>query len=316
MFVGYDARTGRERWTQPAGAHRRRSRVRTDGRASRPEYFPVRDVSTGEVFGVDPRTGHSLWSVGIGLDPIRASTTDLLVTRRAGADGDLLEGVDRTTGQPRWSYEVHGNRQARLVAASDDLIAVVVGDPPAASFEGADRVGVTLHVLSATTGQLQREIPLPLTTPQKLAIDHGRAVRHHGRARRGQLVAFDSISGVERWRAPGRLDPALPAHTGSGGNGPILVRTGAGTGAPVSITALAPATGRQRWVRDLGPSISGAAAARSNVVVFERDGYRAVNAATGQRRWKVDPEPGVVGVPGMTGRDFFLVGGCPLTSAD
>ena len=69
-------------------------------------------------------------------------------------------------------------------------------------------------------------------------------------------------------------------------------------------------------MRDLGPSISGAAAARSNVVVFERDGYRAVNAATGQRRWKVDPEPGVVGVPGMTGRDFFFVGGCPLTSAD
>ena len=314
-MVGYDARTGRERWTQPAGRIAVRSPVR-GWPGLTPGILPVRDVSTGEVFGVDPRTGHSLWSIGDGLDPIRASTTDLLVTRRAGPDGDLLEGVDRTTGQPRWRYEVHENRQARLVAASDDLIAVVVGDPPAASFEGADQVGVTLHVLSATTGQLRREFPLPLTTPQKLAMT---AVEVFGTTvvlDVGELVAFDAISGVERWRAPGRLDPALPAHTGSGGNGPILVRTGAGTGAPVSITALAPTTGRQRWVRDLGPSISGAAAARSNVVVFERDGYRAVNAATGQRRWKVGPEPGVVGVPGMTGRDFFLVGGCPLTSAD
>ena len=175
-----------------------------------------------------------------GLGPIQASTADLLVTRTAGVDGDLLEGVDRTTGQPRWSYGVHGNGAARLVAASDDLIAVVVGDPSAASFEDADQVGVTLHVLSATTGQLQREIPLPLTTPQKLAMA---AVEVFGTTvvlDVGELVAFDAVSGVERWRAPGRIDPALPAHTGSGGNGPILVRTGAGTGAPVSITAVGP----------------------------------------------------------------------------
>ena len=224
-----------------------------------PGVLPVRDVSTDEVSGVDPRPATPCGPSASAS--IRASTTDVLVTSRAGAAGDLLEGVDRTTGQPRWSYEVHGNRRARLVAASDDLIAFVVGDV-------------------------------------------------------GELVAFDATTSVERWRAPGRLDLALPSRTGSGQTDPVLVRTGAGTGAPVSITALAPATGRQRWVRGLGPSISGAAATGSNLVAFERDGYRALDSATGQRRWKIGLEQGVVGVPGMSSRDLFLVGGCPLTRAD
>ena len=91
-----------------------------------PGVLPVRDVSTDEVSGVDPRPATPCGPSASAS--IRASTTDVLVTSRAGAAGDLLEGVDRTTGQPRWSYEVHGNRRARLVAASDDLIAFVVGD--------------------------------------------------------------------------------------------------------------------------------------------------------------------------------------------
>jgi outer membrane protein assembly factor BamB len=84
----------------------------------------------------------------------------------------------------------------------------------------------------------------------------------------------------------------------------------------VSITALDPAAGDQRWSRDLGPSIYGAAATTSNVVVFERDGYRGMAPKTGRVRWHLDGRRGAGGVAGMTARDLYLAGGCPVTSAD
>lgn len=145
--------------------------------------------------------------------------------------------MDRSTGQIRWSYETHGNRRAQLVAADGDLVAIVV-DPPAASPEAADQVCVTVrvlsthvlsaHLLSATSGQVQRAIPLSLTTPQKLAMNAVRVFGTPALLHLGKVVAFDSLAGVERWRAPGRIEPNLPSPIRSGRTDVTSVRTGAG----------------------------------------------------------------------------------------
>ena len=176
-------------------------------------------------------------------------------------------------------------------------------------------MGVTLHVLSATTGQLQREIPLPLTTPQKLAMTTVEVFGTTVVLDVGELVAFDAITGVERWRAPGRLDPALPAHW-FGSDAPSSYGPAPGPERRSSITALPPRRAGNAGCatsarRSTGPPPPGRTSWSSNVT--------ATGPSTPQDRaapLAVDPEQGVVGVPGMTGRDLFLVGGCPLTSAD
>jgi hypothetical protein len=50
--------------------------------------------------------------------------------------------------------------------------------------------------------------------------------------------------------------------------------------------------------------------------VFERDGYHGIDPRTGRARFQLDPANGVAGIPGMTSRDLYLAGGCPVTSAD
>jgi outer membrane protein assembly factor BamB len=311
VLIGYDARTGRERWHQRAGVVA--IGLESGGWAQlTPGVLPVRDVATGERMGVDPRTGKIVWSRGAETDPIRASTRDLLVTSGAGRDGDRISGVDRTTGETRWSYEVDNRRHVQLMAASGASVASFVVDPPAATYEQVPDVGVRIQIPSAATGVLQRDIPLDLTTTQKFQTAGLRLLGPTIVLDAGELVAFDNETGVETWRAPGSLDPTLPAYRSD----VLLTQRGAGTGSPVAITALAPTTGRQRWVRDLGPSIYGAARTESAVVVFERDGYRAVDAKSGRRRWEREVEKGVNGVAGMTSRDFYLAGGCPVTSAD
>jgi outer membrane protein assembly factor BamB len=315
VMVGYDARTGRERWHQRAG-------IVTVGPQHgwaqlTPGVLPVRDVATEERMGLDPKTGEVLWSQGVRSDPIRASTRDLLVTSGAGQDGDRLSGVDRATGQTRWSYEVDAARHFQLVAVSDDVVATVVVDRPAATFDQVPEVGVAIHLLSAATGALDHLVPLQLTTTQKMQTSAFQTVdlqitRSILVLDVGELVAFDAHTGAERWRAPGRLDPTVPSPRAD----VLLARTGAGTGSPVSITALDPHTGRKLWVRGLGRFLYGGAETSSNVVVFERDGYHGIDPKTGQARWQLDPAKGLAGIAGMTSRDLYLVGGCPVTSAD
>jgi outer membrane protein assembly factor BamB len=309
VLVGYDARTGRERW--------HRAGFVTDGPQTGgwaglvPGVLPVRSPSTGERLGLDPRTGETVWSRGLETDVVRASTHDLLVTSGAGTDGARLAGLDRTTGETRWSYEVDGGREVRLVGADRDLVVALVVGPSAATFENAAEVTSSLHVISARDGRLQREIPVTASVQEKLATT---AITVRGTTivlDVGQLVAFDARTGTERWRAPGSLDPTLPAAPDV-----LFVLTGAGTGSPVAMTALDVATGATRWTRDLGRSSYGAANAGRTLVVFRRAAYLGLDVETGRRRWRFDTPRGAAGVTGMSAPDFYLAGGCPISIAD
>ena len=61
LMVGYDARTGRERWHPRAGI----VAVGLEGGGwtkFTPGVLPVHDVATDERMGVDPKAGEILWS--------------------------------------------------------------------------------------------------------------------------------------------------------------------------------------------------------------------------------------------------------------
>jgi outer membrane protein assembly factor BamB len=312
VLVGYDDRTGKELWHHRAG-------VVAIGPGSSgwlgltPGALPVRDVATGEQFALHPATGNVLWSRGVDPDLVRASTADMLLMTGRGIGGDRLTAVDRTTGRTRWQQELDGGRRMMLFAASADLAVVVVGGPQAGSFEeAAGRPGPIVQVLSARTGELLREIPLAVSVAQQLVM---RKITIEGSTivlDAGELLAFDASTGAERWRRPGSLSAGLPAGDGR----VLLTQTGAGTGSPVSISAVDPRQGRLRWVRDLGLSIYGAAATQSTTVVVGRDRLRALDPSTGRKVWARDRPRGLVPVPGMTGRALSLVGGCPVTNAD
>jgi outer membrane protein assembly factor BamB len=306
VLVGYDARSGRERWHQRAGLFADPVKHLTPG------VLLVRDARTAERLGLDPRTGQIRWTRGPEPDLVRASTPELLVLTGGGRDGSRLTAVDRTTGSTRWSYEVDGGRTVRFVAADGSAVVAIVGDPPAATFEQAASVVVAAHVLDADTGALQRQVALPLTTLEKAAM---RSVVVFGSSvvlDVGAVVGFDLDTGAERWRAAGGISNAQ-----LGGRGDLLlVRAGAGTGAPVSLRAVNPHDGHQRWVYDRGRFDLGGAAITGGVVVFERDGYTALDRRTGRTRWHLGTQRGLEGVSGMTGPDLYLVGGCPVTRAD
>jgi outer membrane protein assembly factor BamB len=303
VLVGYDARSGQERWHQRAGRHADPAEHATPG------VLPARDAGTGERIGLDPRTGRVRWARGAEPDLVRASTPRLLVLGADGHDGTRLTAVDRLTGETRWTYEIDGGRTVRLVGADDSAVVAIVGDPPAATFEQATGVGVAAHVLSADTGALRREIPLSLTTPEKLAM---RSVVVSGSTMVldvGSILGVDMRSGTQRWRSAGTI-----SSTQLHGRNVLLTRTGAG--GSLSLTALDPRTGHRRWVHDLGRFDEGAAATAGGIVVFERGGYTALDAATGRTRWHLGSQRGLAGVPGMAARDLYLVGGCPVTRAD
>jgi outer membrane protein assembly factor BamB len=309
VLVGYDTRTGRERW--------HRAGLVTAGPQSggwahlTPGVLPARNPTTGEQIGLVPRTGETLWSRGAGAPDVRTSTPELLIGSGPGPDGDRVEGVDRASGTIRWSHELDRGRRVELVDADRDVVAALVVDPSATSVEGAADVGATIHILSVRDGRLEREIPLALTVEQQLHLVALQVRDATVVVDMGELLAFDAATGAQRWRAPGRLDPTYPTTSGV-----LLVRSGAGTGSPVAITALDPTSGRQRWTRDLGLSSFGAAVAGPDLVVFGRVSYRAIDLTTGRPRWKLDRVQGVAGVTGMSAPNLYLAGGCPVTSAD
>jgi outer membrane protein assembly factor BamB len=309
VMVGYDARSGRERW--------HRAGLVTAGPEGggwaqlAPGVLPVRNPATGEQIGLSPRTGETLWSRGTEAADIRASTREVLIASGPGAEGERLEGVDRANGRVRWSYDLHEGRHVQLIDADREVVAVLVVDHPAASIEGATDVDASLHLLSVRDGRLAREIPLALTVEQKLHIAGLEVRATTAVVDVGELLAFDTGSGTERWHAPGSLDPTYPPASGV-----LIVRSGAGIGSPVAITALDPATGRPRWTRDLGASSLGAAVAGTDLVVFGRERFQAIDLTTGRPRWRLEPGKGVAGVAGMSAADLYLAGGCPVTSAD
>jgi outer membrane protein assembly factor BamB len=100
----------------------------------------------------------------------------------------------------------------------------------------------------------------------------------------GELVAFDTRTGDLRWRTSGSIDATLPAP----GSDTLLSQSAGGPGSLVSIAALDPSSGLERWTRDLGTTSSGAAAAGRNLVVFRTTTYRAIDLSTGLPRWSFD----------------------------
>jgi hypothetical protein len=165
--------------------------------------LPVRDVLTEERMGLDPQTSRILWSRGaasdLSFEPLPPTSWS---PAPAGHDGDRLTGVDRTTGRTRWSYEVEAARRVQFVAAGDVVAAVVV-DPPAATFEQVPEVGVAIHLLSAATGELEHQAPRALTTAQKMQTHALQTVGPQITGSAvvldvGELVAVDVHTGVER----------------------------------------------------------------------------------------------------------------------
>jgi outer membrane protein assembly factor BamB/predicted phosphodiesterase len=242
------------------------------------------DGHTGGVVAFDLATGATKWRVAT-ASPVRGSPAVAGTTVAVGSlDGTVL-GLDMTTGEQRWRYELG----AGLPAEAASLFAAPAAD-------GGDfLVGNQRHLaaLASDVGAaLWRVEPVPGGTYSQslaaVAVGDGVAVGVFHREL-GGVIAWDRATGVELWRQKGALATAINATPVIGTDTVYIVN------GMTEVIALELTTGVVRWQTKLDPqgfdwgnaTVGTPALAHDILVVpvMYRD-LVALDAKTGAELWR------------------------------
>lgn len=185
---------------------------------------------------------------------------------------------------PHRAYRASARRQTTLLAASFLAVAFLLGgcaakkdhvDPPAPLKEFAASVS-TQDVWSYNMGSADRNAQLSLTPWVGRSASGSVLVATDAR---GQVVAFDSRTGEQRWRA--ELGFAVTGGVGGGGDKAIV------TGLRGEVAALDLSNGALLWKADIGSVVNApAAVGPQSVALRTADGRLVVlNSSNGERQW-------------------------------
>lgn len=281
-------RDGRKGTTPPAIGYATPGPAVIDGTA----MFLGNAARTGEVAGPGPSAEpDERWRVPItageanvtpsapvafdGLVYVSAVVTPLTA---AGGNVGYVIATDAATGTERWRTKLFDSSGAAYPEVS-----------PAAIADGLLFVGVSI---------------VRQAEPPSARSGGGRGVSVPA----GALVALDSRTGVERWRAAtGRSGSSAPAVIDG------VVYVGAEDG---SVHALDAASGRERWrwpfetPRGDRPRLGGVISpAIAGDLVYVLDGAStlyALDGRTGEERWRFAPEGRIWGQPIVVGETAFV----------
>lgn len=247
------------------------------------------------VASVNQETGQQEWATTVG-----AEVTDLLVTGPMviARTGDGFVGLDVSNGEQRWRSADTG---------LPEIDAFVAGRARMFGAGPADDVGVAVHAIDPTTGEVGWSIDIPEADaggePIGLAYDSSESGRRSLYVTAGdELFAYDTTTREQRWTVDVRGAQAA-SLTASGGAALVVNADG-------WLCRYDGSDGSQAWpkcatLERAGTPVSLVEVAGDQVGVATTREILAVDLEDGETRWRVTPEQDLQ--PAMEAGDAAIV---------
>ncbi|MFE4371703.1 serine/threonine-protein kinase [Streptomyces sp. NPDC056835] len=271
---------------------------------------------SSEVVAIDANNGRELWSVPSGAQStaVTGRAQDALVVGSAVVTVDAFnsrfEARDAHNGEITWTTPFPTGTQCAPVPVGPQLFAMCATD---AEVDASEVRHPTLYPVDRASGALGSAIAVN-GPAVPMGVADGRLVFLLGRMEGTALAGYDGVA---------RVDPASRKVTYS-----RLARTYAGTpgmadgtvyvsGQTGLVTALDPATGRQKWSRQTGVEGASGPAAGADALYFSSATGRmvALSPHDGRPLWTTDPQAeGFTGEQGASPR-VSVVGRAVIVAA-
>ncbi|MFJ7200637.1 MULTISPECIES: serine/threonine-protein kinase [unclassified Streptomyces] len=257
-----------------------------------------------EVVAIDADSGRELWSVPSGAQSkaVTGRTQDAVVVGSAvvtvDASNSRFEARDAHSGTVAWETPFPAGTQCAPVPVGPQLFAMCATD---AEVDALEVRHSTLYPVDRASGTLGR--PIAVNGPAvPMGVADGRLVLLQGHMEGPALDGYDGVARVHpasRKVTYSRLAKTYPGTPGMV-DGTLYVSTQTGL-----VTALDPATGREKWSRQTGVEGASGPVAGAGAVYFSSATGRVVALAPhdGKPLWTTDPQAdGLTGEQGASPR--------------
>ncbi|MGW1408874.1 serine/threonine-protein kinase [Streptomyces sp. NPDC002403] len=269
-----------------------------------------------EVVAIDANDGRELWSVPSGAQSkaVTGRTQDALVVGSAvvtvDASNSRFEARDAHSGTIAWTTRFPAGTQCAPVPVGPQLFAMCATN---AEVDASEVRHSTLYPVDRASGTLGR--PIAVDGPAvPMGVADGRLVLLQGHMEGPALAGYDGVARVHpasRKVTYSRLAKTYPGTPGMA-DGTLYVSTQTGL-----VTALDPATGREKWSRQTGVEGASGPEAGAGALYFSSATGRvvALSPYDGKPLWTTDPQAdGLTGEQGASPR-VTVVGGALIVAA-
>ncbi|MFC8595202.1 protein kinase domain-containing protein [Streptomyces atroolivaceus] len=257
-----------------------------------------------EVVALDAVDGRELWSVPSGAQStaVTGRTQDAVVVGSAvvtvDSSNSRFEARDAHSGEVTWTTSFPAGTQCAPVPVGPQVFAMCATD---AEVDATEVRHPTLHTVDRASGALGRPIAIDGPAVPTGTAD-GRLVLLQGRMEGPALVGYDGVARVDPASRKVTYSRLAKTYEGTPGVADDTVYVSGQTGL---VTALDPATGREKWSRQTAVEGASGPAAGEDALYFSSATGRvvALSPHDGKTLWTTDPQAdGLTGEQGASPR--------------
>ncbi|MER6844650.1 serine/threonine-protein kinase [Streptomyces platensis] len=270
-----------------------------------------------EVVAIDANNGRELWSVPSGAQStaVTGRTQDALVVGSdvvtVDASNSRFEARDAHSGQVTWTSPFPAGTQCAPVPVGPRLVAMCAKNAE------VDALAVrhpTLHPVDRASGTLGR--PIAVNGPAvPVGVAKGRLVLLQVHRRGTEPAGYDGVAQVDPASRKVTYSRLAKTYAGTPGMAGSTVYVSGQTGL---VTALDPATGREKWSRQTGVEGASGPGVGADALYFSSATGRvvALSPDDGKPLWTTNPQvDGLTGEQGASPR-VTLAGRAVIVAAD
>ncbi|WP_406481195.1 protein kinase domain-containing protein [Streptomyces platensis] len=282
--------------------------------------FAAQDAPQGppsEVVAIDADNGRELWSVPSGAQStaVTGRTQDAIVVGSdvvtVDASNSRFEARNAHSGEVTWTSPFPAGTQCAPVPVGPQLVAMCAKDAE------VDALAVrhpTLYPVDRASGALGR--PIAVNGPAvPMGVANGRLVLLQVHRKGTELAGYNGVAQVDPASRKVTYSRLAKTYEGTPGMAGSTVYVSGQTGL---VTALDPATGRQKWARQTGVEGASGPGAGADALYFSSATGRvvALSPDDGKPLWTTDPQvDGLTGEQGASPR-VTLAGRAVIVAAD
>ncbi|PJN36725.1 serine/threonine protein kinase [Streptomyces sp. CB02959] len=269
--------------------------------------FAAQDAPQGppsEVVAIDANTGRELWSVPSGTQSTAVTnrTQDAVVVGSdvvtVNASNSRFEARNAHSGQIAWTSPFPAGTQCAPVPMGAQLVAMCATNAEVNAFAVRHP---TLYPVDRASGTLGR--PIAVNGPAvPMGVANGRLVLLQIHMEGTQSAGYNGVAQVDPASRKVTYSRLVKTYPGTPGLADNTVYVSEQTGL---VTALDPATGRQKWSRQSGVEGASGPVAGADALYFSSATGRvvALSPHDGKPLWTTNPQAdGLTGDPGTSSR--------------
>ncbi|MEV7422914.1 protein kinase [Streptomyces sp. NPDC091212] len=269
--------------------------------------FAAQDAPQGppsEVVAIDANSGRELWSVPSGAQStaVTGRTRDAVVVGSAvvtvDASNSRFEARDAHSGTVTWKTPFPAGTQCAPVPVGPRLVAMCATN---AEVDASEVRHPTLYTVDPASGTLGR--PIAVDGPAvPMGVANGRLVLLQAHMEGTALAGYDGVARVHPASRKVTYSRLPKTYSGTPGMADGILCVSSQTGL---VTALDPATGREKWSRQTGVEGASGPVAGADALYFSSATGRvvALSPRDGTSLWTTDPQAdGLTGEQGASPR--------------